>query len=59
EGKGVVEIRVGMLSMIVGKNGIYAVSDLYMRDCACSVNSVEEKVRVEGTAYIADGCLNQ
>lgn len=58
-GKGVVEIRGGMLSLIAGRNGIYAASDLYMRDCVCSVNAVEEKARTEGTAYIAEGCLNQ
>lgn len=58
-GKGVVEIRGGTLSLIAGRNGIYAASDLYMRDCVCSVNAVEEKARTEGTAYIAEGCLNQ
>ena len=59
EGRGTVEIQGGTLFVIAGKNGIYAVSDLYMRDCVCSVNSVEEKMRVEGTAYISDECLNQ
>lgn len=58
-GKGVVEIRGGTISLIAGRNGIYAASDLYMRDCVCSVNAVEEKARTEGTAYIAEGCLNQ
>lgn len=57
--KGVVEIRGGALSVIAGRNGIYAASDLYMRDCTCSINAVEEKVRAEGAAYIADGCLNE
>lgn len=57
--KGVVEIRSGVLSVIAGKNGIYAASDLYMRDCICSINAVEEKARAEGAAYIADGCLNE
>lgn len=59
EGKGVVEVRGGTLSLIAGKNGIYAASDLSIRDCVCSINSVEEKIRTEGTAYIAEGCLNQ
>lgn len=59
KGKGVVEVRGGTLSLIAGKNGIYAASDLYMRDCLCSVNSVEEKVRTEGTAYIAEGCMDE
>lgn len=59
EGRGAVEIRGGSLSVIAGKNGIYAASDLYMQDCVCSVNSVEEKVRVQGEAHIADGCLNE
>lgn len=58
-GKGAVEVRGGTLSLIAGRNGIYAASDLYMCDCICSVNSVEEKVRTEGTAYIAEGCLDQ
>lgn len=59
DGKGVVEVRGGTISLIAGRNGIYAASDLYMRDCSCSVNSVEEKVRTEGAAYIAEGCLDQ
>jgi len=57
--KGVVEIRSGALSVIAGRKGIYAASDLYMRDCICSINSVEEKARAEGAAYIADGCLDE
>lgn len=59
KGRGTVEVRGGTLSLIAGKNGIYAASDLYMRDCLCIVNSVEEKARAEGTVYIEEGCLNQ
>lgn len=59
DGKGTVEIRGGILCVIAGKNGIYAASDLLMRDCTCSVNSVEEKVRAQGTAHIAEGCMEE
>lgn len=47
------------MTVIAGKNGIYAASDLYMRDCTYSVNSVEEKVRAEGETHIAAGCMEE
>lgn len=56
--KGVIEICGSTLDITSGKNGIYGVSDLYMRDCSCNIYSVEEKVRIEGTGYIGEGCLN-
>lgn len=57
DSKGVLEIQGGTLSVVAGRNGIYAASDLYMTDCVCSVNSVQEKVRAEGMSHIAEGCL--
>ncbi len=59
DGRGAVEVRDGVLTVIAGKNGIYAASDLYMRDCTYSVNSVEEKVRAEGETHIAAGCMEE
>lgn len=56
--KGVIEICGGTLDITSGRNGIYGVSDLYMKDCSCSIYSVEEKVRIDGTGYIEEGCLN-
>lgn len=53
--KGVIEIDGGVLSVIAGKCGICAESDLYLYHVRCSVNAVEEKVRAKGNAYIADG----
>ena len=41
--------------MIAGQNGVSAASDLYLYGGRCSVNAVEEKLRAEGDAYIADG----
>ena len=54
EDRGVIEVDGGTLSVVAGQNGIWAASDLYLYDCRCSVNAVEEKMRTEGTAYIAD-----
>ncbi|MDE5716988.1 MAG: carbohydrate-binding domain-containing protein [Lachnospiraceae bacterium] len=54
EDRGVIEVNGGTLSVVAGQNGIRAASDLYLYDCRCSVNAVEEKMRTEGTAYIAD-----
>lgn len=54
EDRGVIEVNGGTLSVVAGQNGIRAASDLYLYDVLCSVNAVEEKMRTEGTAYIAD-----
>lgn len=54
---GVIEIDGGTLSVVAGQKGIFAASGLYMYRCVCNVNAVEEKVKTEGEAYIADGCL--
>lgn len=59
DGRGTVEIRGGDLSVIAGKNGIYAASDLYMRDCTYSIRSVEEMMRTEGLTHIADSYLRE
>lgn len=56
--KGTVEISGGSLEIISGGSGIYAAADLYMRNCSCRINSVEEKMRVEGTDYIGEGCID-
>ncbi len=53
--RGVIEVGGGSLSVVAGKTGICAASDLYLYECLCSVKAVEERVRTEGTAYIADG----
>ena len=55
--RGVIEISGGTLSVIAGQNGVSAASDVYLYGGRCSVNAVEEKVRAEGTAYIAQGCM--
>ncbi len=55
--RGVIEIDGGVLSVVAGQKGIFAASGLYMYRCVCNVNAVEEKVKTEGEAYIADGCL--
>lgn len=57
--RGVIEINGGTVSVVAGEKGIDTASDLYLYRCGCSVNAVEEKVRTEGTAYIAEGCLNE
>ncbi len=55
--RGVIEISGGTLSVIAGKNGVSAASDVYLYGGRCSVNAVEERMRTEGTAYIAQGCM--
>lgn len=57
--RGVIEINGGTVSVVAGEKGIYTASDLYLYQCRCSVNAVEEKVKAEETAYIAEGCLNK
>ena len=43
--------------MVAGKNGICAASDLYLYRGKGSVKAVEEMVRTEGTAYIAENFI--
>ncbi len=50
--RGLIEVDGGTLTVIAGKCGICAASDLYLYECGYSVNAVEEKTRAEGTAYI-------
>lgn len=52
--RGVIEMNGGMLSVVAGKKGICAASNLYLYRGQCSINAVEEKVRAEGMAYIAE-----
>lgn len=46
--RGVIEIDGGTIQMIAGKSGIWSASDLHMQDCSCTINAVEEKIRIEG-----------
>lgn len=55
--RGVIEVNGGTLSVVAGKNGVCAASDLYLYQGKGSVKAVEERVRTEGTAYIAEGCI--
>lgn len=55
EDRGVIEVGGGTLSVIAGKRGICAASDLYLYECGYSVNAVEEKTQAEGTVYISVG----
>ena len=57
DGRGVIEIDGGALSVIAGKNGICSAADVYAYRGRCSVNAVEERTLVQGTAYIAEGCM--
>lgn len=52
--RGVIEIDGGVLSVIAGKNGICAAADAYVYHGQCSLSAVEETVKAEGTAYIAE-----
>ena len=56
--RGAIEIEGGQLELIAGKNGICSASDLYMQDCSCTINAVEEKTRIEGRNAIEEGCMN-
>ena len=55
--RGVIEVNGGTLSVVAGKNGICAASDLYLYRGKGSVKAVEEMVRTEGTAYIAENFI--
>lgn len=52
--RGVIEIDGGALSVIAGKNGICSAADVYVYRGQCSLRAVEETVKAEGTAYIAE-----
>ena len=57
EGKGHVEILSGNLSVISGKNAIYAAADVRIFGGNVFANSVEEKVKSGGLQFIKEGCL--
>lgn len=57
ENRGVIEVNGGVLSVVAGTNGLCAASDLYLYHGKGSVKAVEERVRTEGTAYIAESFM--
>ena len=57
EGKGVVEILSGNISVVSGKNAIYSASDVHIFGGTVYVNSVEEKIKSGGVQYVKEGCL--
>lgn len=57
EGKGVIDIQGGEISVVAGEYGLSAVSDIYIRDGQVYLNSVIADIYTEGQQYIAEGTL--
>ena len=57
EGKGVIDIRGGEVSIIAGEYGLSSVSDLYIREGQVYLNSVIADIYAEGQQYIAEGTI--
>ena len=58
EGKGIVDIRGGEVSIVAGEYAISAVSDVYIRDGHVNMNSVIADIYTEGQQYIAEGTID-
>ena len=57
EGKGIIDIRGGDISIVAGEYALSAASDVYIREGAMSFNSVIDNIYTEGQQYIAEGTL--
>ncbi len=56
-GRGIIELSGGEIGIISGKNGIDSANDIHMRDCSCTVYSVQKAVSTPASMYIDEGCL--
>lgn len=57
EGKGIIDIRGGEISIVSGQYALSAVADIYIREGAVYLNSVVGDIYTEGRQYIAEGVL--
>lgn len=57
EGKGIIDIRGGEISIISGQYALASVSDIYIREGIVYLNSVVGDIYTEGQQYIAEGVL--
>lgn len=55
--RGIIELSGGEIDIISGKNGIDSANDIYMRNCSCTVYSVQKNVNTSADMYIDEGCL--
>jgi len=58
EGKGIIDIRDGDVSIVAGEYAISAASDVYIRGGYVNMNSVIADIYSEGQQYIAEGTVN-
>ena len=58
EGKGIIDIRGGNVSIVAGEYALSAVADVYIRDGYVNMNSVIADIYAEGQQYIAEGIVN-
>lgn len=57
EGKGILDIRGGNISIVAGEYGLSSVSHVYIRDGEVYINSVIADIYAEGQQYIAEGVM--
>lgn len=58
EGKGIIDIRGGDVSIVAGEYALSSVSDVYIRDGHVNMNSVIADIYTEGQQYIAEGTID-
>ena len=58
EGKGIIDIRGGNVSIVAGEYALSSVADVYIRDGYVNMNSVIADIYAEGQQYIAEGTVN-
>lgn len=57
DSRGVIEISKGITSILAGRYAIQAASDVYVRNCELSMNSVITNINTEGDMYIEEGIM--
>ena len=58
EGKGIIDIRGGKVSIVAGKYALSSAADVYIRDGEVNMNSVIADIYAEGQQYIAEGTIS-
>jgi len=58
DGKGIIDIRGGNVSIVAGEYALSSVADVYIRDGHVNMNSVIADIHAEGQQYIAEGTID-
>ena len=58
EGKGVLNICGGEISITAGKYGMVSAADVYISDCNISCLSVMSEIKAEGEEVVEEGCFS-